>query len=131
LDRNLSYQIEIDICDIAQKISSTSVKFVGLLWRHEKPWINRWVREVNLWLERSLVKVGRTHIDVVDISSNRGGSILSMVCILILEARTSSCDSLQRALKADTFQLSWVFRILFWVKQCKTSLPSKRNYKRN
>jgi hypothetical protein len=36
-----------------------------------------------------------------------------MVCILILGARTSSHDSLQRALRADTFQLSWVFRIFF------------------
>jgi hypothetical protein len=43
--------------------------FVGLLWRHDKPWINRWVREVNLRLECSLVEVGRTHIDVVDVSS--------------------------------------------------------------
>jgi hypothetical protein len=45
------------------------VKFVGLLWRHDKPWINRWVREVNLRLECSLVEVDRTHIDVVDVSS--------------------------------------------------------------
>jgi hypothetical protein len=49
--------------------SSTNVKFVGLFWRHDKPWINRWVREVNLRLELSLVEVGRSHIDVVDISS--------------------------------------------------------------
>jgi hypothetical protein len=33
--------------------------------------------------------------------------------VLILEARTRSRNSLQRALKADTFQLSWVFRIPF------------------
>jgi hypothetical protein len=32
LDRNLSYQIEKYISDIAQKTSSTNVKFVGLLW---------------------------------------------------------------------------------------------------
>jgi hypothetical protein len=69
LDRNLNYQIENDISDIAQKTSSTNVKFVGLLWRHDKPWIDRWVREVNLRLECSLVAVGRTHIDVVDVSS--------------------------------------------------------------
>jgi hypothetical protein len=74
LDRNLNYQFEKDIGDIAQKTSSTNVKYVDLLWRHDKPWINRWVREVNLRLERSLVEVGRTHIDVVDVSSIRGGS---------------------------------------------------------
>jgi hypothetical protein len=33
------------------------------------PWINTWVREVNLRLELSLVEVSRTHIDVVDVSS--------------------------------------------------------------
>jgi hypothetical protein len=32
LDRNPNYQIEKDISDIAQKTSSTNVKFVGLLW---------------------------------------------------------------------------------------------------
>jgi hypothetical protein len=37
LDRNLNYKIEKDICDIAQKTSSTNVKFVGLLWWHDKP----------------------------------------------------------------------------------------------
>jgi hypothetical protein len=69
LDRNHNYQIEKNISDIAQETSSTNVKFVGLLWRHDKPWINMWVREVNFRLERSLVEVGRTHIDVADVSS--------------------------------------------------------------
>jgi len=69
LDRNLNYQIEKDISDIAQKTSHTNVKFVGLLWRHDKPWINRWVRDVNLRLERSLVGIGRTHIGGIDVSS--------------------------------------------------------------
>jgi hypothetical protein len=45
------------------------VKLVGLLWRHDKPLINRWVREVNLRLERSLVGIGRTHIGGIDASS--------------------------------------------------------------
>ena len=45
------------------------MKFVGLLWRHDKPWINRWVRDVNLRLERLLVGIGRTHIDGIDVSS--------------------------------------------------------------
>jgi hypothetical protein len=69
LDRNLNYQTENDISDTAQKTSNTKVKFVGFLWQHDKPWINRWVREVNLRLDHSLVEVGRTHIDVVDVSS--------------------------------------------------------------
>jgi hypothetical protein len=69
LDRNLNYQIEKDLSDIALKTRHTSVRFVGLLWRHDKPWINRWVMEVNLRLECLLVEVGRTHIDVTDISS--------------------------------------------------------------
>jgi hypothetical protein len=37
LDRNLNCQIEKDISDIAQKTSHTNVKFVGFLWRHDKP----------------------------------------------------------------------------------------------
>jgi hypothetical protein len=37
LYRNLNYQIEKDISDIAQKTSHTNVKFVGFLWRHDKP----------------------------------------------------------------------------------------------
>jgi hypothetical protein len=69
LDRNRNYQIEKDLSDIAQKNSSTNVKLVSLLWRHDKPWINRRVRDVNLRLEHSLVEVGRTHIDVVGVYS--------------------------------------------------------------
>jgi hypothetical protein len=45
------------------------VKFAGIPWRQDKPWINRWVRDANLRLEHSLVEVGRIHIDVVDVSS--------------------------------------------------------------
>jgi hypothetical protein len=63
LDRNISYKIEKDISDDAQKTRYTSVRFVGLLWRHDKPWINRWVREVNLRLERLLMEFGWTHTD--------------------------------------------------------------------
>jgi hypothetical protein len=55
------------------------------------------------------VGVGGTHIEVSDVTSILR-NILSMVCILILEARTSSHNSLHAALKAVTFQLSWVFR---------------------
>jgi hypothetical protein len=64
--RNLSYQIEKDISDIAQKTRYTSVRFVGL-WRHDKPWINRWVRGVNFLLERSLVEFSWTYIVVSSI----------------------------------------------------------------
>jgi hypothetical protein len=67
LDRNLSYQIGKDISDIAQKHRYTSVRFVGVLWQHDKPWIYRWVREVNLQLERLLVEFCWTHIDVSSI----------------------------------------------------------------
>lgn len=69
LERNLNYQIERDLSDIAQKTSHTNVRFVGLLWRHDKPWINRCVREINLRLERSLVEAGSAHIDAIDVSS--------------------------------------------------------------
>jgi hypothetical protein len=69
LDRNLNYQIEKDLSDIDQKTSHTSVKFVGLLWRHDKPWINRRVKEVNLRLECLFVEVGGTHTDAIDVSS--------------------------------------------------------------
>jgi hypothetical protein len=34
-----------------------NVRFVNLFWRHEKPWINRKVRGVNLRLDQALLEV--------------------------------------------------------------------------
>jgi hypothetical protein len=40
--------------------------YVGLLWRHDKPWMNRKVRSVNLWLDRALLGQDMSHVGVID-----------------------------------------------------------------
>ncbi|PNF43658.1 hypothetical protein B7P43_G18068 [Cryptotermes secundus] len=55
---------EDEVVIVGKKTSHTNVKFVGLLWRRDKPWINRWVRDVNL-----LMGIYRAHIDGIDVSS--------------------------------------------------------------
>jgi hypothetical protein len=66
LDRNYHYSIEKDIYFIAERTSSTNVGFVGLFRRHDKPWMDRKVRSMNLHLERALMGRGASHIGVTD-----------------------------------------------------------------
>jgi hypothetical protein len=49
-----NYPIEKDLNSIARSTGHTNVGFVGLLRRHDKPWMNRKVRSVNLRLDRAL-----------------------------------------------------------------------------
>jgi hypothetical protein len=44
------------------------VKFVNLFRRHDKPWLNKRVKSVNLGLDRALLGHDRSHISVVDTS---------------------------------------------------------------
>jgi hypothetical protein len=69
LDRDLNYKIENDINSIAKNSTHTNVGFVGLLERHDRPHMNKWVRSVNIRLERALWDIDKTHIGLIDVSS--------------------------------------------------------------
>jgi hypothetical protein len=66
LGRNYHYSIEKDINFIAERISNTDVWFVGLYRRHDKPWMDRKVRSMNLHLEWALMGRGASHIGFID-----------------------------------------------------------------
>jgi hypothetical protein len=66
LDGNYHYSIEKDINFIAERICNTNVGFVGLFRRHDKLWMDRKVRSMNLHLERALMGCGTSHIGVID-----------------------------------------------------------------
>jgi hypothetical protein len=55
-----------DLNFIARRTDHTNVRFVNLLRRYDKPWMNRKVRSVNLRLDRALLGRGTSHIGVVD-----------------------------------------------------------------
>ena len=55
-----------DLNFIARRTDHTSVGFVNLLRRYDKPWMNRKVRCVSLWLDLALLGHGTSHIGVVD-----------------------------------------------------------------
>jgi hypothetical protein len=69
LDRDLNYKTENDINCIAKHSTHTNVGFVGLLERHDRPHMNKWVRSVNMRLERVLWDMHKTHIGLIDVSS--------------------------------------------------------------
>jgi hypothetical protein len=52
-----------------QRSNNTNVRFVHLFWRHERPWINRKVRNVNIRLDRTLSGDGKSHICVIETTS--------------------------------------------------------------
>jgi hypothetical protein len=54
LDRNHYYSVEKDDSFIAERTANTNVGFVNLFSRHDKPWMNKRVRRVNLQLDRAL-----------------------------------------------------------------------------
>jgi len=54
LERHYHYSIEKDLNFIARRTDHTNVRFVNLLRRYDKPWMNRKVRSVNLRLDRAL-----------------------------------------------------------------------------
>ena len=59
LDINYQYSFENDINCIAERSNNTNVRFEILFWRHDRPWINRKVRNVNLRLDRALMGCGQ------------------------------------------------------------------------
>ena len=70
LDRNFKYSIERDLNIIARRTNHTA-GFVNLLRRHDRPWMNKRVKSVNLWLDRALLGHGMSHIGVIDTTTLR------------------------------------------------------------
>jgi hypothetical protein len=66
LDRNYDDSIEKDLNSIARSTGHTNVRFVGLLKRHDKQWMNRKVRSVNLRLHHALLGQGMSLVGVID-----------------------------------------------------------------
>jgi hypothetical protein len=66
LERNCHYSIEKDLSFIAKRTDHTNVRFVNLLRRYDKPWMNRKMRNVNLRLDWALLGHGMSHLGVVD-----------------------------------------------------------------
>jgi hypothetical protein len=66
LERNYHYSIEKDLNFIARRTDNTNVRFVNLLRRYDKRWMNRKLRSVNLRLDRALLGHGMSHVGVVD-----------------------------------------------------------------
>jgi hypothetical protein len=54
LESNYHYSIKKDPNFIARRTDHTNVRFVNLLRRHDEPWMNRKVRNVNLRLDGTL-----------------------------------------------------------------------------
>jgi hypothetical protein len=69
LERDLNYQIEKDLDNSAKTSRHTNVGFVGLLRRHDRPHMNRWVISVNMRLKRALWTADKSHIPLIDESS--------------------------------------------------------------
>jgi hypothetical protein len=46
-----------------------NVRYVNLFRRHDKPWMNRMVRSVNLNLDWSLLGHGKFHFHIIDTTS--------------------------------------------------------------
>jgi hypothetical protein len=69
LDRNYNYSTEKNINFIAEKTTNTNVGFVNLSYRHDVPWMNRKVRNINIWLDRVLMGRDMFHIGVIDVLS--------------------------------------------------------------
>ncbi|PNF16230.1 hypothetical protein B7P43_G15297, partial [Cryptotermes secundus] len=69
LDRNYHYSIENDHSYIAERTSNTNVGFVSLFKRHDKPWMNGRVRNMNPRLDGALMGHDMSHIGVIDTSS--------------------------------------------------------------
>jgi hypothetical protein len=66
LDSNYHYSIEEDLNFIAESTSHTNVRLVNHLRRHDKPWMNKKVRSVNIRLDRALLGHRMSHIGVID-----------------------------------------------------------------
>jgi hypothetical protein len=69
LDRSYHYSNKKDINFIAERVNNTNVGFSNLFWRHDKSWINRKVRSVNLRFHWALFGCGKCHIRVIETTS--------------------------------------------------------------
>jgi hypothetical protein len=69
LDRDLNYNIENDMDNIAKNSIHTNVGFVGLLGHHDRPHMSKWVRSANMRLELVLWSANRPHIGLIVIST--------------------------------------------------------------
>jgi hypothetical protein len=66
LDSNYHCSIEEDLNFIAKWTSHTNVRPVNLFRRHNKLWMNRKVRSVNVQLDQALLVHGVSHFDVIN-----------------------------------------------------------------
>lgn len=66
LDRNCHYSIKKDLNFFARRTDHINIRFVNLLRRYDKPWMNRKVRSVNLRLDQALLGHGMSHVGVVN-----------------------------------------------------------------
>jgi hypothetical protein len=66
LNSNYHYSIEQDLNFFAKRISQTNVGLVHPLRRHDKPWMNKKVRSVNILLDGAVLGHGMSHIGVID-----------------------------------------------------------------
>ncbi|KAJ4449965.1 hypothetical protein ANN_01372 [Periplaneta americana] len=69
LDRNFNYSIDGDIHNIAQRNGHTNVGFVNLFQRHDRPWMNRRVKSVNLRIDLAQLERDMAHINIIHTSS--------------------------------------------------------------
>lgn len=67
IDRNCEYSIECDLVKISSATKHTSVGFVSVLSRHDRPHLNSSVRRVNLELERLLMSDMGSHIGLIPV----------------------------------------------------------------
>jgi hypothetical protein len=69
LNRDLNYNSENDMDNIAKNSIHTNVGFVGLLDHHDRPHMSKWVRSANIRPEHVLWSADRSHIGLIDVSS--------------------------------------------------------------
>jgi hypothetical protein len=127
LHRNYQCSIEKDINLTAESSNNMNARFVNLFWRHDKPWINRKVRGVNLRLDQALLECGKSHICVTETTSFQREDLMTHGLhpnsqgkkLLLLRVQvTKMCQVLA------VFLLSPVQETpLFWLKSKSTKVP--------
>jgi hypothetical protein len=66
LEKYYNYLIEKDINFIVERTANTNTGFFNLFQRHDKPWMNRRVGSMNLWLDWALMRCDFSHINAID-----------------------------------------------------------------
>ena len=126
--RNYQCSIEKDINLTAESSNNMNVRFVSLFWRHDKPWINRKVRGVNLRLDLALLECGKSHICVTETTSFQREDL--MIHGLHLNSQDKKKLFLLRVQVIKMYQVLAVFLLslmqeppLFWLKSKSTKVP--------